>query len=274
MDTGTARCGSRLKPGWSAGRYGVLAAATLLALPAGARAQGVLEGWDHGQVTVYGWFPGIEGAQEGPDGSPIISLGSVDVLDLLNFAFMGTGEIRRGRVGLAFDIQYADLGADGTLQGTILPGADPASASADTSLLMATGAVAYRFYDDGARWADVYGGLRAFDIDVDFSWRVPSLGVDEKRSTSTNWVDGIVGLRGHAALGKRFGVTGLADVGGFGISSSSDLTWQVQGTLDYAFTDRIIGRLGYRYMSIDYSDSDLELDVEMFGPLAGVTWTF
>ncbi len=87
-------------------------------------------------------------------------------------------------------------------------------------------------------------------------------------------MDAIVGLRGHATFGDRFGVTGLADVGGFGIGSGADLTWQVQGTLDYAFTERIIGRLGYRYMSIDYSDSDLAMDVNIYGPLIGLTWTF
>lgn len=255
-------------------RWVLPALVALSICPAGARAESLLEGWDHGQVTVYGWLPGMEGEQDGPDGSPIVSLDASDILEMLNFAFMGSGEIRRGRVGLAFDIQYTDLGTDGTLEGTIIPGADPASASVDTSLLMATGAVTYRFYDQGGRWADVYGGLRAYDVDLDFSWRIPTRDVDEHRSTSTNWVDAIVGLRGHATFGDRFGVTGLADVGGFGIGSGADLTWQVQGTLDYAFTERIIGRLGYRYMSIDYSDSDLAMDVNIYGPLIGLTWTF
>jgi hypothetical protein len=216
----------------------------------------------------------MEGAQDGPDGDPIVELDSVDILDALNFAFMGAGEIRRGRVGLAFDVEWADLGADGSARGAIVPGADPATADVDTSLLLATGAVAYRFYEDDRRWVDVYGGLRAYDIDADFTVRVPATGFEGSRSGSVNWVDALVGVRGHAPIGERFGVTGLADVAGFGIGASSDLTWQVQGTVDYAFTDRLIGRLGYRYMSIDYDDQDLKMDVDIFGPLIGVTWTF
>jgi opacity protein-like surface antigen len=256
-------------------RLALLAAAALLVAPINAQAQSLLEGWSEGQVTVYGWFPSIDGAQEFPDGDPVIDLEAPDILDLLNFGFFGAGEIRRGRVGLAFDIAYADLGQDGEARGTIVPGADPANSSVDTTLLMATGAVAYRFYEDAGRWADVYGGVRALDVDTDVTLRIPSIGFRADRSSSVNWVDAIVGLRGHAPLGERFAVTGLADVGGFGIGESSNPTWQVQGTLDYAFTDRFIGRLGYRYMSIDYDvGPDLRLDMDVYGPLLGVTWTF
>lgn len=62
---------------------------------------------------------------------------------------------------------------------------------------------------------------------------------------------------------------------GFGIGDSSNLTWQAQGTLDYAFTESFIGRLGYRYMSIDYdAGPDLTLDMNVYGPMIGVTWAF
>jgi opacity protein-like surface antigen len=255
-------------------RLAFVAASALLVIPAGAQAQSLLAGWSQGQITIYGWIPGISGDQEFPDGEPIVDLDSVGVLDLLDFAFFGSGEIRRGQIGLAFDIEYADLGQDGEARGAFIPGADPANASIDTTLLMATGAVAYRFYEDFGRWADVYGGIRAFDVDADVTVRIPAIGFTGGRGASVNWVDGIVGLRGHAPFGERFGVTGLADIGGFGIGSSSELTWQVQGTLDYAFTERVIGRLGYRYMSIDYENADLTMDVDIFGPLIGVTWTF
>jgi opacity protein-like surface antigen len=251
-----------------------LIAAMALAAPDRAAAQGLFEGWTQGAVTIYGWVPGIEGAQEGPDGEPIVSLDSVGILDLLDFAFMGTAEVRRDRVGLVFDLEYADLGADGSARGAIVPGADPADASVDTTLLMATGAVAYRILEDDRTWLDLYGGLRFTQVEADFTVRVPSLGFRSDRSGSVDWMDGIVGLRGRAPLGERLGVTGLFDVGGFGIVSSSDLTWQVQATLDYSFTERFVGRVGYRYMSIDYEDTDLKLDIDLSGPLIGVTWAF
>jgi hypothetical protein len=48
----------------------------------------------------------------------------------------------------------------------------------------------------------------------------------------------------------------------------------VQATLDYSFTDPLAGRLGYRYMSIDNDDSGPRLDLDLSGPLVGLTWTF
>ena len=123
-------------------------------------------------------------------------------------------------------------------------------------------------------WVDVYGGFRFFNVDADFTALVPALGFRLERSATAAWVDGLVGLRGRAPLGERLGLTGLVDVGGFGIGSSSDLTWQVQATLDYRFTERLVGRLGYRFMSIDRDSSDLKLDIELSGPLVGLTWTF
>jgi hypothetical protein len=264
----------RRAQGLAALSVAALSALTTLVAPDRAGAEGLFEGWSQGAVTIYGWLPGMEGAQEGPSGEPIVSLDSVSVLDLLDFAFMGTAEIRRDRVGLVFDLEYADLGADGTARGALIPGADAASASVDTTLLMATGAAAYRVVEQDRSWVDVYGGLRFTSVDAGFTARVPALDFRFDRSTSADWVDGIVGVRGRMPLGERFGVTGLADVGGFGLGSGSDLTWQVQATLDYSFSERFVGRLGYRYMSIDYDSSDLKLDIDLSGPLVGLTWAF
>lgn len=255
-------------------RLTLIAAFAFLAVTSSGQAQTPAEGWRLSQLTLYGWIPGITGAQEYPDGEPILDLDSGDVLDALDFAFFGSGEVRRGQIGLMFDFAYADLEKDGVARAAIIPGADPAEASAETQILMATGAVAYRFHESAGAWADVYAGLRAYDVEADVTFRIPAMNFEAQRSVSSTWVDGIVGLRGYAPLNDRFSVTGLFDVGGFGIGSSSDLSWQVLGTVNYAFTDRVIGRLGYRYMSIDRDSSDLTMDIDISGPVIGVTWTF
>jgi hypothetical protein len=249
-------------------------AAAILLLPAAASAQGIMSGWDEGQVTIYGWLPGITGAETAPDGEPLVDLDSFDVLDALDFAFFGSGEIRRDRIGLLFDIEYADLSQDGTADRALIPGAEPPSGSVGTTLLMATGVVTWRAWEDQRGFVDLYGGVRAYDIEAEFGLEIPSIGFEFDRTGNANWVDATLGLRGHAALGRRFGVSALADAGGFGIGDSSELTWQVTGTLDYAFTERVSGRVGYRYMSIDYDSNDLSLDIDMYGPLIGVTWAF
>lgn len=227
-----------------------------------------------GQLSLYGWVPGIKGAQERPDGDPLIDLESSDVLDALEGAFYGTAEFRRDRYGVIIDLAYADLGQDGSAAGTIIPGADPAEASADTTIRMVNALVAYRTYESEGRFFDVYGGLRYYDVDVDFDFKIPSIGFKDGISASASWTDAVIGVRGQMPLGDRFSVTGLVDAGGFGLGDSSDMSWQVLATLDYAFTDRVIGRLGYRYMSIDNETDELNLDVELGGPMIGVTWKF
>lgn len=247
---------------------------TLLALPSIVHAESAGEGWRLSQLTVYGWLPGITGAKQFPNGEPVVDLNSVDVLDALNLAFFGAAEVRNGRFGLVFDLAYADLGTDGEARGALIPGGNPASASVDTTLLMATAVATYRFAETSAGWLDVYGGLRFTDVSADVSVNIPGIGFAATRSASVDWVDAIVGVRGHTAINDRWSATGLVDIGGFGIGSSSHLTWQMQGTIDYAFTQRVIGRLGYRYMSVDYQGSDLGIDAEIHGPVIGVTWTF
>jgi opacity protein-like surface antigen len=255
-------------------RLALLAALALLAFPQALHAQTAGEGWRLSQVTVYGWLPSITGAQQFPDGDPVVDLDSSDVLEALQLAFFGTAEVRNGRLGLVFDLAYVDLGQDGEARGALIPGGDPASASVDTTLLMATAVAAYRFAETSAGWVDVYGGLRFTDLSADVSVDIPGIGFAAARSASVDWVDAIVGLRGHRPIADRWSVTGLVDVGGFGIGSSSRLTWQVQGMVDYAFTDSVIGRLGYRYMNIDYRGSRLAVDADIYGPVIGVTWTF
>ena len=227
-----------------------------------------------GQLSLYGWVPGIKGDQERPDGDPLIDLDSSDVLDALNSAFFGTAEFRRGKFGVVLDLNYADLGQDGKASGTIIPGADPASADANTTIWMVTGVLAYRAYENEGRFVDVYGGLRYYDVDADFTFKIPSIGFKNTLNLDTSWTDAIVGVRGQVPLGEKFSLTGLADVGGFGIGDSSNLSWEALATLDYAFTDRVIGRLGYRYMSIDNESDDLNLDLELGGPIIGLTWKF
>ena len=65
---------------------------------------------------------------------------------------------------------------------------------------------------------------------------------------------------------------GLADVGGFGVSSDS--TWQVMGALSYRLTDRIIARAGYRHLEVDYDNDGFVYDVELSGPILGVSFRF
>lgn len=236
-------------------------------------AQDSFDGWS-GSATIYGWLPSITGGQERQDGKPVVDLGPSSVLDALQAAFFGSVEARKGKTGIAIDVAYADLAHGGTAQASFVPGANPSSADIGTSIFMGTMILDQRFHENGEQWVSGYGGLRYYDVKADYTLKVPAFGFKTKRKADSQWVDAVIGLRAHTALSERFGLTGLADIGGFGIGESSNLSWQAIATLDYSFSETVIGRLGYRYLSIDKSSKSLSMDMDLYGPMIGLTWTF
>jgi opacity protein-like surface antigen len=246
---------------------GALGLAVLAPAAASAQAADWTQGWES-RLILYGWLPGITGSQERPDGRPIVDLDTPSVLEALDFAFMAAGETRRDRLGFLFDFDYARLSQNGEWLRERL------ETETKTDLTMSTAAVTYRLYEAPAkdRFVDVYGGIRAYDVSLSFSIDSPRFGRD--LGADANWVDALVGLRGEVPLGRGFSVSGFADAGGFGIGESSDLTWEAYAGVNYDFSDRWRALLGYRYMSIDYSSSDLTMDVDIYGPLLGVGFSF
>ena len=241
--------------------------AGLAAVPIGAAAAGLpsqTSGWS-GQATLYGWLPVINGAQAGPDGTPLVDLDTSDVLSRLNMTFMGTVEVRKDRFGLLFDALYVNLSNDAQWV------QDRVAVSTGTKVGMYTLAAAYRVYDDPRASVDVYGGGRFFDGSLDFGIATDRRG--REASADLSWSDAIVGVRGGVALGDRWSLRGYADVGGF--DGSSDLSWQIFGGANYAFAENWDATLGYRYLSVLYEATDrAKLDVDVQGPLIGVTYRF
>jgi opacity protein-like surface antigen len=235
--------------------------------PAPARAADWTQGWS-GQATLYGWFPSITGAEEGRDGRPIVDLDSADVLSALDMAFMGAAELRNGKFGLFLDVVYADLSADG--DGVFPNRPNAIRTEVGTTMTLFTLASGYRVYEVDRSFVDLYAGGRFFDVDLSFSAENDRGAI--ARDTSVDWGNAIVGVRGAKAFGERWSVSGFADVGGF--DGSSDLSWEVYGGANYAFAERWAATLGYRYMSILYEAERATLDIDVQGPLLGITYKF
>lgn len=135
---------------------------------------------------------------------------------------------------------------------------------------MGTGAVAWRAWGDGNGFLDVLGGGRVVSADMGVS-RSGAL-VSASASRTKTWVDPLVGLRVGYAVNDKVALTALGDIGGFGVGSQ--LTWELFGGVSCAFTDRIQGEVGYRYLSIDYDSGGAELDAQLYGPAIGLTIGF
>jgi hypothetical protein len=72
---------------------------------------------------------------------------------------------------------------------------------------------------------------------------------ERKTDVSESWIDPVVDLRGSLDLASGFFATAYADVG----SGASDLTWQIYGGIGYRFNDRVLGQIGYRHLSVDWT---------------------
>ncbi len=239
-------------------------AAAGMALPGTAGAQDLGGGWS-GQFTLYGWIPSIGGSQQGRDGEPLVDLDSQDVLSSLDAAFMGAAEFRKGNFTLLLDAVYADLSADGTWV------QDRVKTDVGTQLGVYSVAAAYRVYELDRRAVDLYAGARFFDTSLGFGIATDERG--RSRDIDLSWGDPIVGVRGTLPLSERWSLSGFADIGGF--DADTDLSWELYGAANYAFADRWVGVLGYRYMSILYEASDrATLDLAVQGPVIGVTYKF
>jgi hypothetical protein len=99
-------------------------------------------------------------------------------------------------------------------------------------------------------------------------------GVHRSFDESRDWVDAVVGMRTRFSLSDRVSLALLAEVGGFGIGSSSDLTWQALATVGYRLGERCPLRAGYRAMYLERETGELEVDVLLHGPVFGATYRF
>lgn len=95
-------------------------------------------------------------------------------------------------------------------------------------------------------------------------------GLDRDFEENVDWVDLIVGLRTRVDLTERLWVGVRADLGGFGIGSASDFTWQAMGLLNYRLTDHWILSGGYRGLGYDREPYDLT----QHGPILGFSYRF
>lgn len=221
-----------------------------------------------GSVTVYGWLPSMRSSFSTGQAGGSVTVGSTDLLDALLFAAMGSGEIRYGRFGFVGDLVYSNIASDGAANTPF-----PASGHLKQKMALLTGVATYRAYQSDQFLFDLAAGARwvAGEGTVTVTGSGPG-GISTTTSSSDSWLDPVVGFRAAAPIASGFSAVGFADIGGFGVGS--DFSWEVYGGLDYEFSDRFVGRLGFRYISIDYSKSGVKYDTELFGPAAGLTIRF
>ena len=221
-------------------------------------------GWEFA-VTPYLWVAGTSGDLELAEGEGVdIDTSFTELLADLKFAFMGAFEARHDRLVLLGDVIYLSIGteAKGPL-GFV-------DAQVDPALFVGTFSGGYRVVDQGPLYFDLFAGARVTSLDVEVELTGPMQSIERDKSRTS--VSPVVGARFRAPLGDRWGIGLYGDLAGFGVTS--DLTWQLLGTVQYDLSRHWRFSAGYRHVSIHQDKSDFEVDVALSGPILGFSYRF
>lgn len=230
-------------------------------------ASGEGSGWEV-SITPYIWAAGMSGDIALPRFGQSVSVDRSfsDTLEDLDFAFMATVAARRNRFIMIGDIMYLDMSA----RANNIAGTTFLSGDVDTSILIGTAAVGYRVVDEGPAYVDVLAGARLVSLDVEVGLAAP-IG-SFRGGADPSDVSFMLGVRSRVPLSERLALGVYGDFGSF--IEDSDVKWQLLGTLQYSISNRWTAVAGYRHLSIDHESTNLVFDVDLSGPLLGISYRF
>jgi opacity protein-like surface antigen len=220
--------------------------------------------WEFRITPLYGWLTALEGTT-GPDGfTANVDESFSDILDVLKMYASLQMEARYDHWGFLADGFYACLGNSGHSSG-------PLNEDVDLELTQFLGEfdVLYRVSETPTHFVDMYAGVRYNSLELELELKGK---LKRSASASRDWADPIAGLRGQWNINDRWYLAGKGDIGGFGVSSN--LTWNLQGTVGYNFTRNFSTEIGYRYFDTDYDESGFTYDMAEKGVLINFVFKF
>jgi hypothetical protein len=253
-----------------------LAAAMGLVIPFGstvADSPGNTAADDHWQLKaeLYGWLPTIAGTL--PTGDDI-EITIDEIVDNLDFTFMGVFQARRDEWAVVADAVYLKLSADDAGVTTMPIGPLNVPTRVDLGFEMKAWIVnlagAYRIHQADRFDVQVLAGARYLSLDVGAEPDT-SLIPGEKVVGGRDQVwDAIIGVRGLADLSDNWWLTYRFDIG----TGDSDLTWNASLQFGRKFDWGSLA-FGYRYLHYDFApDFNLMKDLDIYGPVIGAAWEF
>jgi hypothetical protein len=233
-------------------------------------------------LTPYLWLPHVDASMRyetpGSGGSPI---SMTNLLQHLNAALFLNGEARKGRWGLTTDFVYCSFQKEGSNVSNVSgPGGEsevPVNSGTTTTLTgyMVSLTGNYSLSRRPEAKLDLLAGVRYTHIGTTLDWSFTTsadslAGRTGSVGQGVDLWDGIVGLRGTAALGGgKWFVPYYLDAG----TGTSKFTWQGMLGVGYSFGwgDLL---LVYRYLSFEQGDEHPVQHFYLSGPALGATFRF
>ena len=210
------------------------------------------------------WGSGFKGRVGILDRSTQVNASFNDILDSVDFGFMGVLETNRGRFVTAADLVYIKLSDTTATPGPLLSNVE----SVDKTFI-ASPRVGYRIAGSDAAFVDALGGLRLWNLSSELHFESGTLSEIDLQG-DRSWVDGIVALRGKMKLSPAWAIFGYGDIGGGG----ANLTYQLLGVATASIGDHAAFAFGYRYLNVNYNKDRFLFDTAMGGPVIGLVFNF
>jgi hypothetical protein len=257
-----------------------LAAASMTAGVASAQAS---DPWQFG-AQIYLFIPSIDGESGFPpsESDPGVSVDVGQIIDTLQFVFMGSLEARKGRWGAMTDVIYLNVGGDAsgtrdlTIGGTPVPVTASASVDYDLDGWLWMIAGEYMVISQSSHTMDIFSGARMFEVEQGVGWDlqgdiggIPEAGrTGSAQAKRTNW-DAIVGVKGRwrSRAESPWFVPYYLDVG----TGESDYTWQTMAGVGYSW-QWIETLAGWRYLDYELGEGRPLSSLSLNGPLVSVNF--
>jgi opacity protein-like surface antigen len=215
-------------------------------------------------IRPYFWMAGINGTVTAHGVSADVDESFSDIYHMLDFGFMLAYEHRfEDGNSLLMDSLYTKLDADAKVAGV----------EVDSTLKMAYLEVSGAFPVEGSDGVDAIAGVRGWYTSANVD--VTGFGSGDQ---SVQWLDPIVGARWGIPLDDKWSMHLRGDIGGFGIGSASDFTWQGQAIAAYQLSEAATLGFGYRYLSVDRKQGsgagETKADLALSGFLVGLDYRF
>ena len=205
------------------------------------------------EITPYLWAASFSGttATGGEESPPIDSDYSFFSLDNLDGVASATFTARGQQWGFLFDFLKV------AFEDTFL---DESFLETTTRLEGLVAEFAGTYHPKPVDYLDIIAGVRYQDIDVELTI------FNQAPKGSVDWYDPFIGLIYARPLSKRFHMSLRGDIGG----GQSDLATNAEAMFRYQFTKMLSAKFGYRYLKVQFTDSDFIYDVSLDGFLFGL----
>jgi opacity protein-like surface antigen len=249
-------------------KSGVFAAMTGLAAAVTAPAV-FADDWVH-YVGLTGFVFGMEGDSGVGGNTAEVDVSMSDVLDHLEGALTGMVRGSNGTWGYWASYEYMDLGAKNSE--VLFPEFGNAKRKGRVNIETNIVDAGLSYNVPGVDWLELMGGIRYWSQDMTLKLKITSDvgGRSREITNNENWTDGFVGIRATMPINDCWNATLRLDGG----TGDSDSTYQAIALLNYAFAERWISSVGYRYLKVDYEDDGFLFDMEMSGIEVAISYRF